>query len=65
MRRTSVHNLIPGPPSDKLIPKCLVLNARSLVKPDAASALCTELTANKIDVCFISEIGLTAMYLRA
>ena len=47
MRRRNVHNLFPinvlkpGPPSAKLIPKCLVLNARSLVKPDATSALCT------------------------
>ena len=66
MRRRNVHNLIPisvlkpGPPSAKLIPKCLVLNARSLVKPDAASALCTEVTTNKIDVCFISETWLNS-----
>ena len=65
MRKRSVHNLIPisvlkpGPPSAKLIPKCLALNARSLVKPDAASALCTEVTTNKIDVClYISETWL-------
>ena len=62
----SVHNLIPiialkpGPPSAKLIPKCLVLNARSLVKPDAASVSCTKVTTNKIDVCFISETWLNS-----
>ena len=61
--RRSVHNLIPisilkpGPP---LIPKCLVLNPRSMVKPYAASALCTEVTTNKIDVCFISETWLNS-----
>ena len=66
MRRRNVHNLIPisvlkpGPASARLIPKCLVLNARSLVKPDAASALCTEVTTNKIDVCFISETWLNS-----
>ncbi len=34
------------------------INARSLAKPDAASALCTEVITNKIDVCFISETWL-------
>ena len=36
------------------------MNARSLVKPDTASALCTEVTTNKIDVCFISETWLNS-----
>ena len=53
IRRRNVCNLIsvnvskPGPPLAKVIPKCLVLNARSLAKPDAASALCTEVITNK------------------
>jgi hypothetical protein len=69
IRRRNVCNLIsvnvskPGPPSAKVIPKCLVLNARSLAKPDAASALCTEITMNKIDVCFISETWLNSRIL--
>ncbi len=64
IRRRNVCNLIsvnvskPGPPLAKVIPKCLVLNARSLAKPDAASALCTEVITNKINVCFISETWL-------
>ena len=40
------------------IPKCLVLNARSLVKPDAYPALYAELNSNNIDLCFISETWL-------
>ena len=40
------------------IPKCLVLNARSLVKPDAYSALRAEINSNNIDLCFISETWL-------
>ncbi len=51
------------PPLAKVIPKCLVLNARSLAKPDAASALCTEVITNKIDVCFISEPWLNSRIL--
>ena len=65
-RGRNAHNLIPirlsksGPSPAKVTPKCLVLNARSLVKPDAASSLCTEVTTNKIDVCFISETWLNS-----
>jgi hypothetical protein len=40
------------------IPKCLVLNARSLVKPDAYPALYAELNCNNIDLCFISETAI-------
>ena len=36
----------PGPPISKAVPKCLVMNARSLVKLDAPSALNTELRSN-------------------
>ena len=37
------------------------MNARSLVKPDAASALNTELRSNNnIDVCFVSETWLNS-----
>ena len=35
-----------------------MLNARSLVKPDAYSALHAELNGNDIDLCFISETWL-------
>ena len=42
------------PTISKLVPKCVVMNARSLAKPDAAPALYAELKSN-IDVCFVSE----------
>ena len=40
------------------IPICLVLNARSLAKPEAYSALYAELNSNNINLCFISETWL-------
>lgn len=64
-RRKRNSNLIqvniskPGPPAPKIIPKCLVINARSLAKPDAASALNAELSTNNVDICIISETWLT------
>ena len=45
----------PGCTLPRIIPSCTVLNARSLVKPDAAAALYTDLRTNKIDLCFVSE----------
>ena len=39
----------------RLVPKCMILNARSLVKADAAPALYAELSTNNIDICFVSE----------
>ena len=44
-----------GATAPRSVPKCIVLNARSLAKVDAAPALQTELICNKIDICFISE----------
>ena len=38
----------------------MVINARSLVKPDAAAALYTESCTNKIDLCFVSETWLNS-----
>ena len=43
------------PTISKLVPKCVVMNARSLAKPDVAPALYAELKSNNIDVCFVSE----------
>ena len=51
-------NLKRGPPPTKAIPKCLVINARSLAKPDAPSALYTEMISNNIDICFVLETWL-------
>ena len=48
----------PGPSAPKIVPKCMVINARSLAKPDAASALHAELHSNNIDICFVSETWL-------
>ena len=36
----------------------MIINARSLAKPDTASALHAELHSNKIDICFVSETWL-------
>lgn len=60
-RTLTVGNLAdkPGPSAPKIIPKCMVINARSLAKPDAASALNTELHSNNIDICFVSETWLS------
>ena len=33
----------------------MVINARSLAKPDAAPALYAELHSKKVDICFVSE----------
>ena len=47
-----------GLSAPKIIPQCMVINAWSLAKPDAASALHAELHSNKIDICFVSEMWL-------
>lgn len=43
------------PTAPKVVPRCMVINARSLVKADAAPALYAELSSNNIDFCFVSE----------
>ncbi|EDO37962.1 predicted protein [Nematostella vectensis] len=56
--RTQTLSLIKpssGPTARRIVPKCMVLNARSLAKPDAAPALYAELSSNKIDICFVSK----------
>ena len=47
-----------GPSVTKQIPSFMVLNARSLAKPDACAALYTDLKSKNIDVCCISETWL-------
>ena len=54
-----VKILKPGPPVSTIIPKCLVINARSIAKPDAAPALNAELITNNVDICINSETWLT------
>ena len=41
-----------GPTAPKIVPKCMVLNARCLAKPDAAPTLYAELSNNNIDTVF-------------
>ena len=41
-----------GLTAPKIVPKCMVLNARYLAKPDAALALYAELSNNNIDTVF-------------
>ena len=47
-----------GPPRRRIVPAGFVLNARSLVKPDASAALYLELTNNNVDFCIITETWL-------
>ena len=47
-----------SPSQPKIIPKCLVMNARSLGKPDALPALHCELKTQKADICCVSETWL-------
>ena len=43
-------NVKKHPTLPKIVPRCLVINARSLAKPDAALALYTDLTSNNINI---------------
>ena len=56
LRPILVNKAAPSPP--RLIPSFLVLNARSIVKPDAIPALCADIKCNNVDVCCISETWL-------
>ena len=47
-----------GPPRRRIVPTGLVLNARSLGKPDASAALHLELRNNNVDLCIITETWL-------
>ena len=49
-----------GPTHPGIIPSCMVINAHSLVKPDAMAVLNTELRINKVDLCFVSETWLNS-----
>ena len=56
---TNLHSISTHSSSlPRIIPKCMVINARSIVKVDAASALYTELHSNNCDICVISETWL-------
>ena len=58
-RNLSYVNIIKqGPTKPKLIPQCFVVNARSIVKPDAYPALYAELNCHNIGLCCISETWL-------
>ena len=68
-RINNIHNLVKsanliainptknGPPAPKIIPKCMVINTRSLAKPQIASALSIELSAWEIDICLCARHG--------
>ena len=58
-RNLKYVNIVGREPSKpQQIPQCLVLNARSIVMPDAFSALCADVKTNNIDICCISETWL-------
>ena len=44
--------------SHRIIPKCMVVNSRSLVKPGVIRSLQGDLSSQHIDLCFISETWL-------
>ena len=48
-RTLSIVKINKGPTAPKIVPKCMVLNARCLAKPDAAPALYAELSNNNND----------------
>ena len=50
IRTLSIVKINKGPTAPNIGPKRMVLNARCLAKPDAAPALYTELSNNKIDL---------------
>ena len=52
-----------SPSKPKIIPKCLVMNARSLAKPDTLPALHCELKTQKADICCVSETWLIRAFL--
>ena len=51
-RTLSIVKINKGPTAPKIVPKCMVLNARCLEKPDAASTLYAEINNNNIDTVF-------------
>ena len=51
-RTLSIVKINKGPTAPKIVPKCIVLNARCLAKPDAAPTLYAELSNKNIDTAF-------------
>ena len=51
-RERSIVKINKGPTAPNIGPKCIVLNARCLAKPDAVPALYAELSNNNIDTVF-------------
>ena len=57
-RNLKYVNIVGREPSKpQQIPQCLVLNARSIVMPDAFSALCADVKTNNIDICRTNRHG--------
>ena len=54
LRTLTLVKIAKEPTAAKIVPRCMILNARSIIKPDAAPALYAELS-NNIHICFISE----------
>ena len=51
----TIHVRKPGPPGRRSILTCIVINARSLAKPDACSALYIELNSHNVDLAIVTE----------
>ena len=54
----TIHVRKPGPPLSRSIPTCILLNARSLAKPEACSSLYLELNTYNVDVAIVPETWL-------
>ena len=54
-RTLSLIKINKEPAAPRIVPKCMVLNARSLAKPNPTPALYAELKSNNIDICFVSQ----------
>ena len=54
----TIHVRKPGPPLSRSIPTCILINARSLAKPEACPSLYLELNTHNVDVAIVSETWL-------
>ena len=54
----TIHADISGPSVAKQIPVFMVLNSRSVAKPDACAALYADWKSKNVDVCCVSETWL-------
>ena len=54
----TIHVRKPGPPLSRSIPTCILINARSLAKPEACPSLYLELNTHNVDVAIVYKLGI-------